>query len=328
MKRLFPVSAWLSITAVFLFAANTHGAEDEPATTQPLVAFQETPGKLAITIGGKPFAAYVVEDPEVWRPYFANVHAPGGLQVTRNRPLKDGDPDDHAAMHPGIWMSFGDINGNDYWRLKAKTIHDGFIEAPKGGPGVGTFAVQNLYLNKDESGFACTEICRYTVRCVSDAVYSLEMKSTFSADMGEIRFGDQEEFGLGVRVAAPLMVGNGGQIVDSEGRKNEKGVWGKQAEWCSYRGPLGGKIAGITVVPGPDNFRPSWYHARDYGLLVANPFGRNAMTGGDKSSVVVKPGEKLTLEFTLLIFALPPDEKEAEALHKKATEAIKTQPPK
>jgi hypothetical protein len=60
---------------------------------------------------------------------------------------------------------------------------------------------------------------------------------------------------------------------------------------------------GVLVVPDPDNFHTSWWHARDYGLLVANPFGRKALTGGEKSSVIVRRGEKLRLRFGVLIHA-------------------------
>jgi hypothetical protein len=49
------------------------------------------------------------------------------------------------------------------------------------------------------------------------------------------------------------------------------------------------------------NFRESWWHNRDYGVFVANPFGRAAMKQGDRSSVAVAPGESLRLEFGALV---------------------------
>jgi hypothetical protein len=52
----------------------------------------------------------------------------------------------------------------------------------------------------------------------------------------------------------------------------------------------------------PENFRPSWFHTRNYGLIVANPFGRKAMTGPEDAAVapdatVVKKGETFRLGF-------------------------------
>jgi hypothetical protein len=85
-------------------------------------------------------------------------------------------------------------------------------------------------------------------------------------------------------------------ITSSEGRKNEKQVWGKQADWCDYSG----NGHGVMLMPDPRNFRRSWFHARDYGLLVANPFGRQAFTKEEPSRVVVAAGHSLTLRFGVL----------------------------
>ena len=106
-------------------------------------------------------------------------------------------------------------------------------------------------------------------------------------------FGDQEEMGLGIRVHTGLTVKAGGTIRDSEGRVDEKGIWGKTAKWCAYYRTFGKIHRGVAIFPDPANFRPSWWHVRDYGLIVANPFGQNAFTKGEKSRVVVKKGETL-----------------------------------
>jgi hypothetical protein len=56
-----------------------------------------------------------------------------------------------------------------------------------------------------------------------------------------------------------------------------------------------------VLLADPRNFRPSWFHARDYGLMVANPFGRKALSGGPESRVEVKPGETFRLGFGLYL---------------------------
>jgi hypothetical protein len=98
-----------------------------------------------------------------------------------------------------------------------------------------------------------------------------------------------------------LIVKNGGAIRASTGEKNEKKVRGRSAPWCDFSGVIDGKRAGVTLMADPKNFRPSWYHARDYGLLVVNSFGRRALTGGDASRVTVKRGETLRLRFGVLL---------------------------
>jgi len=48
----------------------------------------------------------------------------------------------------------------------------------------------------------------------------------------------------------------------------------------------------MMLMPDPANFRPSWFHARDYGLIVANPFGRKSMEKGEADRTVVKKGQQ------------------------------------
>ena len=283
----------------------------------PKVEFAGEDGRLTVLIVGQPVAVYCYEDAEISRPYFADVRAPSGVQVTRNHPPVAGeDIDDHATLHPGIWMSFGDISGSDYWRLAAKVHHEKFIEKPRGGAKEGTFAVRNHYLDqKDPSKVICNEDARYTFTVLPDGFLIL-WDSTFSGD-NEFYFGDQEEMGLGFRIATPLRVGKSGRgnvpagsgtILDSEGRKNEKEVWGNTAKWCDFSGVVDGELAGMTIFCHPGNARPSWFHARDYGLLVANEFGRKAFHKDAASRFVVRPGEKLRLRYGILIHSGPADQ--------------------
>ena len=105
------------------------------------VAFKAGTADLQITIAGKPFASYIFEDAKIRRPFFANVKAPNGIQVTRNHPPKDKDATDHDTMHPGIWLGFGDLGGSDFWRNRGIVKHIKFIDEPKGGDRGGAFTV-------------------------------------------------------------------------------------------------------------------------------------------------------------------------------------------
>lgn len=262
------------------------------------ITFKHGDGKLLITAGEAPIASYVYQDAKLPRPYFAHVHAPGKLQVTRNHlPIASKDATDHADMHPGIWLAFGDLSGADSWRLKARVRHDKFIDGPKDG----RFTVRNLYLATDGKTVICSETCRITIPAEANA-YLLTWDSEFRGD-ADFSFGDQEEMGLGIRVATPMTVKAGGTILTSDGHKNEKQVRGKTSAWCDYAGTIDGKRVGITLMQHPKNFRPAWYHARDYGLLVANPFGCKALTGGETSRITVKAGETLRLRYGILLHA-------------------------
>ena len=267
----------------------------------PGVDFEQESGLLRVTIGRKPFCTFVYNDDQVLRPYFCNVRGSSGVQVTRNHPpLKGQDRDDHATMHPGIWLAFGDLSGADFWRNKGRVRFDGFTSEPSGGPGSGTFVYKSTYLSGDEP--ICTEICTTSIDSVPHG-YLLTLDSTFTPVEEEIAFGDQEEMGLGIRVATSLTTANGGLIVNSDGQSGEAQAWGKQAKWCACSRMIDGKHTGVLLMPHPDNFRESWFHVRDYGLLVANPFGRNAFTRAEKSSVQVTRDKELRLRFGVLVFA-------------------------
>ena len=276
------------------------------AVERDRVSFGTESGKILIVIGGKPMATYVYDDEKIPRPYFANVRAPGGVQVTRNHPPIEGkDPVDHAEYHPGIWLAFEDLSGADFWRNRARVEHVEFVQQTSGGDGKGTFTVRNRYVAEDGK-VICTEVCRHTI-LVRPAGYLLIYDSGFSSDRGPFVFGDKKASGLGVRVASPIRVGDGnGQITNSDGLRNEQQAMGKQADWCDFSGTIDGRHAGLTLMPDPGNFRRSWFFARNYGCLLANPFGRKFFSQqGEDGRVVVQEGDTFRLRFGVLIHAAP-----------------------
>lgn len=262
---------------------------------------------LNIGFDGRQVASYVYRHDQVKRPFFANVKAPGGVQVTRNFPPVQGkNSTDHGTMHPGFWLAFGDLDGTDFWRNKGTVVHEGFEQSPKAETDKLSFSVRNQYQRPDGST-VCHETCKYTL-LVRKAGFLLLWDSTFSSPR-EFYFGDQEEMGLGIRVATPIRVVAGGTILDAEKRRNGKQVWGKASSWCDYSGIVNAQRVGITIFCHPDNFRRSWMHARDYGALVANPFGRKAFGKGATSRVTVKKGERFRLRYALLLHANPKDKR-------------------
>jgi hypothetical protein len=299
----------MRITAATLFATTfllTLASEPLLADdSSAAVTFDQHDSSLTIRIGDQPVAEYVWEHDKVLRPFFKHLRTRSGMQVTRTFPPVPGkDPVDHDTFHPGLWLGFGDLNGTDFWRNQGRVRHDGFIAKPQGGSGRGSFAVRNIY--EADGKPLCTEACEITIIPQAGG-YLLKWVSTFESPAA-FTFGDQEEMGFGVRMHTPLIVKEGGEILDSEGRRNEKQVWGHKADWCQYRGVIDGRRVGIVSMPDPQNFRPSWFHARDYGLLVANAFGANAFTKGPKSKVTISPGAKFRLGFGLCIFETPADQ--------------------
>ena len=287
---------------VLMFAATTSVAA-EPAAG---VVFKSGQDRVEISVGGRPFAVYVFADKKIQRPYFTAVKAPSGQQVTRHHPPRAGvDSTDHDTMHPGIHLAFGELGGSDFWRNRGRVVHDGFVEVPRGGASGGGFVVRNKYLAGSRR--VCQELCRHRVLIRPHGIL-LTYESRFSSASADFAFGDQEEMGLGVRVDRELRVKGGrGMITDSEGRKNEKAVWGHQALWCGYSGVKHGHHVGLVLMPHPKNFRKSWFHARDYGFLVANPFGRRAFTKGQPSRIRVGKGKVFRLRYGVLVHGTKAD---------------------
>jgi len=143
---------------------------------------------------------------------------------------------------------------------------------------------------------------RFTLSQLTNA-WLLVWDATFRSEDGDFAFGDQEEMGFGARVESVITEKNGGVITSSKGEQSAKRTWGKGYEWCDYSGTVDGRQVGITLMADPANFRPSWWHNRDYGLFVANPFGRAAMKQGEKSTVTVKRGEDLRLRFGAVVYS-------------------------
>ena len=258
-------------------------------------------GAIQINLDGKPFITYSFTDSEISRPYFANAYAPSGAKITRNHPPATDDPQDHEKMHPGMWLAFGDLSGADSWRLAAPIEHVRFVSRPHTTGGTLKFAVENRYMSTDRQREICREVCNYTLVELPNGVMAY-WDSVFRSDQGSFVFGDQEELGLGVRLAKSVAVKSelGGRILNSNGQKNEGAAWGQRADWCDYSGPVGKEFVGIMLIPHPSNFRKAWCHARDTGFMAMNPFGRNAFTGGEKSDVVVPVNQPFRLRYAVL----------------------------
>ena len=198
---------------------------------EPTIRFKSEANRVQLIVGEQTVADYVFRDEAVTRPYFAHIKSISGQQVSRNFPPQDGvDKTDHANMHPGIWLSFGDLNGHDYWRLKAKTEHVRFLSEPHIEKGTGTLqSPESLTSQPTLRTLFAKKNAKSKFNWSDDSCYLLTLVSDFKATSGELRFGDQEEMGLGIRVAPPLAVDRnlGGRILDSERRVNGNEIWGQ-----------------------------------------------------------------------------------------------------
>jgi hypothetical protein len=298
MKHSSPISPIPALVALVYLAV-------APSLHAATFRVEHLPDRLIITHDSKPVAHFVFADTNILRPYFAQVHTPDGIQVTRNHPPIPGvDPVDHPTMHPGIWLAFGNISGHDFWRNRATIRHEKFSKQPEIKDGLLNFSTESSLIGTNGQLLAKLDQS-FSIISAIKGYYSLSWSATFTPAVDDFTFGDQEEMGFGIRIATPLSEKNGGTVKNSDGLVGAKNTWGKTAEWCDYSGILSNRLVGITVISSQKNFRPSWFHSRDYGLIVANPFGQKAFTKGEPSSIPVKRGETFTLRFAALIHSAP-----------------------
>ncbi len=259
------------------------------------------------------------------RPYLWPLNAPGGVAVTRGFPMEPparGGSADHVH-HRSAWFCHGDIIADGIEpRSKVKGV-EGFnfwdelpghsvivcVRATK----TGDAALRMTNEWRSPGGRKVLDEVR-TVKLYDRGgdrlfVFDIELVASEAA----LTFGDTKEGSFGVRVRDELRVGEKAKvnpksrITNAEGKVNQAGCWGQVSAWCDYSGEVDGKAVGIAILADPANAYPTCWHARDYGLMAANPFGR-AKSGfpamkGRSDLVRLAKGERLRLRYGLLAHA-------------------------
>lgn len=279
------------------------------------------------------FAGGSDEDGAVRRPYLYPVLGPGQTPMTRDYPVGESDrveAHDHPH-HTSMWFAHGDVNGEDLWTLQGSFELTGAVvpterglaaeyrKLGKAGDAVGLFTL--------ELGFDVSE---------PDACRSIDSVCTFRPMPGHsLRLGDTKEGTFAIRTHPALrLVGDAragvkavsGQAINSEGVTGAA-VWGKRAAWVDYSGQIGGREVGVAIFDHPSNPRhPTWWHARDYGLVAANPFGiaefeHRPAGAGD---MTIEPGGAVRFEHRFVFHAGNTEQADVPALY--AAWARETEP--
>ena len=121
----------------------------------------------------------------------------------------------------------------------------------------------------------------------------------------DVVFGDTKEGTFALRLH-PMMDAKAktdtGRMLNSEGGKG-KGIWGKKARWVAYSGDSKKKKLYRRGYGSPSNMRyPTTWHARDYGLLSANPFGLSYYLGKDHDgSKTIPAGKELRFKYRVIL---------------------------
>lgn len=264
---------------------------------------------VAVEVGGQPFTTFYFGDAAP-KPYLHPLLTAGGLRLTRLYPIESTEAGSHDhPHHRGLWMTHGDVNGIDFWasETEQRKGKQGLVVLKKilrmqDGAKSGTLRV--LLEWQDPAGRTMVTEDRLMTFSGDKDKRSIDFDVTLSVPSKTV-FGDTKEGFFALRLRDELTEEKGsGHMTNAEGKLGMKQVWGKQSPWVDYAGTLDGHKIGIAIFDHPGNpHYPTWWHARDYGLFAANPFGEKDFTG-DKSkngSVTVEAGKSLRFRYRVLI---------------------------
>lgn len=270
------------------------------------ITLQKAGANLKVLVDGKLFTEF---RSDASSPCLYPLMSPTGAHLTRQFPFVkgvEGEASDHPH-HVGFWLTHGSVNGKDFWHSRggAKIVSKGFVGEPVAG---GDRAIFTVDIAWDAGGKAVmTERRKYEI-AASGKTRTIDVSSTFKPADGDVTFGDTKEGFFAIRVAPTLRlkgaVAKGG-ITTSAGHKDGD-AWSKRAQWVAYHGPdSAGTPTVIALLDHRENLRhPTWWHARDYGLLTANPFAIRAFKVKDvegDGKHTIKAGESLTQRYRLVL---------------------------
>jgi len=291
--------------------------------------------KVEVYIDQQLFTAYIYPE-SIKKPVLFPLMTASGKTLTRGFPLNPQPWErlDHPH-HVGMWLNHGDTDGLDFWnnsdsipnnrRPHYGTIFHQSIEDIKNGDDFGYLEVSAEW-ERPDGRVIIEENTKYYFRG-SDNTRTIDRITTLTATDLNVLFKDSKEGMMAIRVnramelpgentievldenmvPVEVKVNDGnrsrGHYLNSEGVEGP-GVWGQRAKWVRLGTDIEGEEAGIIIMDHPDNpNHPTHWHARDYGLFSANPFGSQAYTRGEESfNFFLHVNESVTLKYRIYIY--------------------------
>ncbi len=283
------------------------------------VNFTRKGDTIQVTIGNQPFTVYHF-DPQTAKAYLQPLRDADGIVVTRGFPVGDTIPAAHQhdpSLEPhqrAMYFGHGNINGYDFWaeeiflKYYGKGYPDNFgrmvfrkLDEMRGGPASGTIRATFDLEGTNHRPFA-RETQEFTFSG-EKGTRMIDARIVVYADHSPVTFGDTKEGTFAIRLA-PELDAPTGKMVDSNGRRGEAQIWGKRANWVDVDGVIDGQLLGVAIMDSPRSFRhPTYWHARGYGLLAANPFGLSSFLHDRKQngSYTVPAGKSINFKYRVLI---------------------------
>lgn len=311
--------------------------EADRKTSENTVTIVEKPesNHIEILFDGELFTAYIYPD-NIMKPVLWPIRTAQGKTVTRSFPLDktEGERTDHPHQ-VGLWFTYGDVNGLDYWNNSEAipadkkdqygTIFHREVLSSETAGNTGVLKVKSQWVGHDHPEL--DEVTEFTFTNNGN-VRMIDRVSTLYA-LQDVSFDDNKEGVLGMRVASQLEMpsddeitltdahGNpttvkgsnklaSGNYLSSEGITGEA-VWGTRGRWMDLTGDFDGDRVSVVIIDHPENpGYPTYWHARGYGLFAANPLGQAELSGGkDTLNFKMAQGEKVTFRYRIVISENP-----------------------
>jgi Methane oxygenase PmoA len=269
--------------------------------------------RIDILVGGHPFTTYYFGVAAA-KPYLFPLRSAQGTVVTRGFPMEHIPGEDHDEPHQrAMYFAHGDINGYDFWgeaefarwsrhskSMFGRTVFRE-LAGMRDGNDSGTLQAEfDLVTTGGQVIATETQAYRFSG---DEQVRIIDCEFTIHANYGPVRMGDTKEGTFAIRLVKGLEPPTG-HMVNSEGATGEKEIWGRRADWVDYYGNVADESVGVAMFDDPKNLRhPTYWHARQYGLLSANPFGLREFQHDRRQdgSFVILAGGSLVLRYRVLI---------------------------
>jgi hypothetical protein len=307
------ISSALALPLLLLpLAAGTASQSGYRSTAQP-VDLTRNGHNVDVRVGGRPFTTYYF-DPAVAKPYFFPLRSAHGTVVTRGFPMTpDIAGEDHDEPHQrAMYFAHGDINGFDFW---GEAAFPKWSDHPVSTFGRTVFrTVNEIHGGADSGGLQATFDLVTPTGTIAEEIQTyrfegneqsrlIDCEFAIHATHGPIVMGDTKEGTFAIRVVKALD-SPPGHMVNANGASGEKAIWGKRSNWVDYYGRVAGEDVGLAIFDHPHNLRaPTYWHARAYGLLAANPFGIKQFTGDRRQDgrYAIPAGGSLTFRYRVFI---------------------------
>ncbi len=306
--------------------------------------------RVDVLVGDDLFTAYLYADTlaVLKKPVLYPIRTASGVAVTRGLPLegRPGERTDHPH-HIGLWFNYGDVNGLDFWNNsdaisperagEMGTIRHRALTRVESGAGRGTLDVTMDWLAADGA-----PVLREDTRFIFHATpgrRTINRITTLTALDEGVSFEDNKEGVLGLRLSrtlemptdkpirltdaagavteVPVLNNDGvtGHYRNSEGTEGYPDVWGQRARWMTLSGVVEGDSVTIAILDHPQNVGfPTYWHARDYGLFAANPFGQAIFSEvAEALHFSLAPRASTTLRHRIILFSGHPAPDDVEA---------------